>query len=166
MQLRPVWYGICMDKEITSNERSAEIHQLVTDWWQESGYPLLPGEGDGVTLFEVRFQDGCRYFGLTEIGVFERLVELSRGLVDIRSSLFVSGHCRHMCYVVRCLASGLDRGVATNLREEVVAEAPDGYSPVDGATVVSAGCWLNGGSDPTVVMSFAEWAKSVGEVVK
>ena len=145
---------------------SMEMGGMVTDWWQEDGRPLLPGEGDGVTLFEVRFQDQCRYFGLTEIGVFERLVELSKGLVDVRSSLFVSGHCRHMCYVVRCLASGLDRGVATNLRAEVVGKAPDEYCPVDEATVVSGGCWLSGGSDPTVVMSFAEWAKCVGEVVK
>ena len=38
----------------------------------------------GVTVFEILYQDGCRYFGFTGTSVFKRLVELSNGLVDVR----------------------------------------------------------------------------------
>ena len=138
---------------------------VARDWWYHDGGRLLPGEVDGVTVFEILYQDECRYFGFTGSSVFERLVELSRGLVDVRANGFVSAHCRQMSYVVRCVASNLDRGTGRELRELLVAEAPDGGVRIDGTTVMSPVCWLKEGDDDVEVMSFAEWAKTDGRTI-
>ena len=158
-----------MDKELKKEGvpgPSVDASMTARHWWQESDGPLLPGEIDGVTVFEILFQDECRYFGFTGTSVFERLVELSNGLVDVRSNSFVSEHCRQMSYVVRCVASNLDRGGARELRELLVAEAPDGGLRIDGTTVMSAVCWLKEGEDDVEVMSFAEWAKTTSGGLK
>ena len=140
---------------------------VARDWWYHDGGRLLPGEAGeaGVTVFEILYEDGCHYFGFTGSSVFERLVELSSGLVDVRSNGFVSAHCRQMSYVVRCVSSDLDRGVARELRELLVAEAPDGVSRIDGTTVMSSACWLKEGGDNVEVMTFAEWAKIDGRTI-
>ena len=39
--------------------------EIARHWWQESDGLLLPGETGRVTVFEILFQDGCRYFGFT-----------------------------------------------------------------------------------------------------
>jgi hypothetical protein len=137
---------------------SAELNQIATDWWRDSGGALVPGEDDGVTVFEILFQDECRYFGFTGTSVFERLVELSNGLVDVRSN-FVGEHCRQLSYVVRCVASSLDRGTGRELRELLVARALDGVSRIDGTTAMSPKCQLKAGDDDVEVFTFAEWAK-------
>ena len=142
----------------------ADQIRVARDWWFHDGGRLLPGEA-GVTVFEILYQDECRYFGFTGSSVFERLVELSRGLVDVRSNGFVSEHCRQMSYVVRCVSSDLDRGLARELRELLVAEAPDGVSRIDGTTVMSSACWLKEGGDDVEVMTFAEWAKTDGRTI-
>ena len=41
------------------------------DWWLEGDARLLPGEVGGVTVFEILYEDGCRYFGYTEMSVFD-----------------------------------------------------------------------------------------------
>ena len=143
------------------SDRPVDAHLVARDWWLENDARLLPGEVDAVTVFEILYQDGCRYFGFTGASVFERLVELSNGLVDVRSNGFVSEHCRQMSYVVRCVASNLDRGGARELRELLVAEAPDGGLRIDGTTVMSPACWLKEGDDGVEVSSFAEWAKTM-----
>ena len=141
-------------------DRSADLGLLASDWWQENDGRLLPGEAGGVTVFEILYQDGCRYFGFTGTSVFERLVELSNGLVDVRSNSFVGEHCRRLSYVVRCVASNLDRGTGRELRELLVSEAPDGVSRIDGTTAMSPKCWLKEGDDDVEVMTFPEWAKT------
>ena len=138
-----------------------DVSSYVAQWWQESDGSLLPGEAGGVTVFEILYEDGCRYFGYTGKSVFERLVELSNGLVDVRSNGFVSEHCRQMSYVVRCVASNLDRGTGRELRELLVSDAPDGVSRVDGTTAMSPKCWLKEGDDDVEVLTFAEWAKTM-----
>ena len=137
----------------------ADQIRVSRDWWCHDGGRLLPGEA-GVTVFEILYQDGCRYFGITGSSVFDRLVELSHGFVDVRSNSFVSERCRQMSYVVRCVSSDLDRDVARELRELLVAEAPDGGLRIDGTTVMSSACWLKEGGDDVEVMTFAEWAKN------
>ena len=94
--------------------------------------------------------------------MFERVVELSNGVVDVRSNPFISEHCGQMTYVVRCVASNLDRAEARAVRESLVAGAPDGRFQIDGTTVMSADCWLKETEDGVEVMSFAEWAKTTG----
>ena len=129
-------------------------------WWQENYRPLLPGETDGVTVFEILFQDQCRYFSFTGMSVFERLVELSSGVLDVRSNAFVSEHSRQLPYVVRCVASSLSRAAARELRDLLVAGAPDDRLRIDGTTVTSVDCWIKTAQEGVVVMSFAEWAKN------
>ena len=146
----------------------ADQIRVARDWWYHDGGRLLPGEAGeaGVTVFEILYQDECRYFGFTGSGVFDRLVELSSGLVDVRSNGFVSAHCRQMSYVVRCVSSDLDRSVARELRELLVAEAPDGGVRIDGTTVMSPVCWLKEDDDGVEVMTFAEWAKTTSGGLK
>ena len=138
----------------------AELAVIARDWWLADDARLLPGETNGVTVFEILYEDGCRYFGYTGESVFERLEALSNGWADVRSNGFVSEHCRQMPYVVRCVASSLDRGEARALRELLVAEAPDGGLRIDGTTVMSPNCSVQEGDDGVEVMSFAEWAKT------
>ena len=141
-------------------DRSADLGLLASDWWQENDGRLLPGEAGeagGVTVFEILYQDGCRHFGFTGMRVFD-------WLVDVRSNGFVSEH-QQLSYVVRCVASNLDRDVARELRELLVAEAPDGASRIDGTTVISPACSLKEGDDDVVVMTFAEWAKTDGRTI-
>ncbi|MCY4417174.1 MAG: hypothetical protein OXE87_12840 [Chloroflexi bacterium] len=140
-------------------DESVDTHLVARDWWESDGCRLLPGEADEVTVFEVLHQDGCRYFGFTGTGVYERLGELLNGLRDARSSSFVVEHCRQMSYVVRCVASNLDRGTGRELRELLVSQAPDGVARIDGTAAVSPGCWLKESDDDVEVMTFAEWAK-------
>ncbi len=147
-------------KAVDPADSSAEMNRIATDWWRDSSGALVPGEGEGVTVFEILFQDDCRYFGFTGTSVFERLVELSNGLVDVRSNSFVGEHCRRLSYVVRCVASNLDRGTGRELRELLVSEAPDGVLRIDGTTAMSPKCWLKKGDDNAEVMTFAEWAKT------
>ena len=146
-------------------DRSADLGLLASDWWQENDGRLLPGEAGGVTVFEILYQDGCRHFGFTGTNVFDRLVELSNGLVDGRSNGFVSEH-RQLSYVVRCVATNLDRGTGRELRELLVSEAPDGALRIDGTTVISPACSLKEGDDDVVVMTFAEWAKTTSGGLK
>ena len=153
--LKRTWGIVC------TADSPADMNQIATDWWRDSGGALVPGEDDGVTVFEILFQDECRYFGFTGTSVFERLVELSNGLVDVRSNGFVSEHCRQMSYVVRCVASNLDRGTGRELRELLVSEAPDGVSRADGTTAMAPKCWLKEGDDDVEVLTFAEWAKTM-----
>ena len=138
----------------------AEMNLAARDWWLGDDARLLPGEVGGVTVFEILYEDGCRYFGYTGKSVLERLAELSNGLVDVRSNGFVSEHCRQLAYVMRCVASNLDQGGARELRELLVAEAPDEDLRIDGTTVMSPACRLKEGDDGVEVMSFAEWAKT------
>ena len=149
---------ICID---TVPDRSAELKLVVGNWWRERDARLLPGEAGGVTVFEILYEDGCRYFGYTDKGVLERLAELSSGLVDVRSDGFVSEHCRQLAYVVRSVETNLDRGEARKLQELLVAEAPDEGLRIDGTTVMSPDCWLKEGDDGVEVMSFSERAKTM-----
>ena len=136
------------------------MNLVARDWWSNDAR-LLPGEAArGVTVFEILYEDGCRHFGFTGKRVVERLGELSSGVLDVRSNGFVIDHCRQLAYVVRCVASDLDRDAARELRELLVVEAPEDALRVYGTTVISPDCWVKKGDDGVEVMSFAEWAKT------
>ena len=141
-------------------DRLAEMNLAAKDWWLSADAKLLPGEACGVTVFEILYGDGCRYFGYTGMSVFERLAELSNGFLDVRSSAFVISHCRQVSYVVRCVASHLDQGQGRALRELLVVEAPREMLRIDGTAVMSPDCWVKEGEDGPEAMSFAEWAKT------
>ena len=54
-------------------DRSIDAAMVAGHWWQESNGVLLPGENGHITVFEILFQDECRYFGFTGTTVFRRL---------------------------------------------------------------------------------------------
>ena len=144
-------------------DRSADLGLFASDWWQENDGRLLPGEADGVTVFVVEFQDGCRYLGhtdSTDSGVFERVDDLVASPLDERRSVFVAEHCARMGSVVRCIASNLDVAAAAALRDEPVLKAPDVMRKVDAASLEARECFLAEVATEPVRMSFAEWVKT------
>lgn len=127
--------------------------EIARQWWLESDGRRVPGQSDGVTVFEIIFQDECRYFGFTGASVFEQVV-------DVRANPFISEHCQQMAYVVRCVRSGLDRRGGRELRDQLVAQAPEGSFRIDGTTVTTADCCVHREANDVEVMSFAEWVKT------
>ena len=111
-------------------------------------------------MFEIRFWDGCRYVGHTEMTVFERVDALVASPWDERRSRFVAEHCARMGAVVRCIASNLDVGAAAELRDELVLQAPDVMRRVDEASLEVRHCFLAEVPADPVRMSFAEWVKT------
>ena len=123
---------------------------------------LLPGEAQGVTVFEVRFWDGCRHVGYTDAAaptVFERVDDLVASPHPERRSPFVADHCGRMGSVVRVVASGLDLVAAAELRDELVRNAPGGLRKVDEASLEAQACFLSEVPAEPMRMSFAEWVK-------
>ena len=129
-------------------------------WWREDGSMLLPGEKGGSTVFEISFWDGCRYVGHTETTVFEYADDLVASPWDERRSRFVAEHCARMGSVVRCIASGLEVVAAAELRDELVANGPDGLGKVDKASLEARDCFLAEVPVEPVRMSFADWVKT------
>ena len=158
--------GIGMDMESKTGVSGPSVDPSMTarDWWRdEDASGLLPREQGGVTVFEVAFWDGCKHLGHTDAvtpSVFERVDDLVASPHPERRSVFVSDHCARMGAVVRCIASGLDPVAAADLREELVAHAPDGLRNLDEASLEARECFLSEVPAEPVRMSFAEWAKT------
>ena len=132
-------------------------------WWREDASRLLPGEEAGVSVFEVRFWDGCQHLGHTDAvapTVFERADDLIASPHPERQSFFVADHCARMGSVVRVVASNLNPAAAAELRDELVAHAPDGLRNVDEGSLEARECFLSEVPAEPVRMTFAEWAKS------
>ena len=67
-----------MDQEAKTGAPGPSIEAFMTAeyWWREDAAIVLLGEQGGVTVFEIRFWDGCRYVGHTEMTVFARVDDL------------------------------------------------------------------------------------------
>ena len=55
---------------------SVDAYMTAGHWWRDDDAWLLPGEQGGVTVFEIRFWDGCRHLAHTDAAdttVFERV---------------------------------------------------------------------------------------------
>ena len=122
--------------------RFIESYRVATDWWQSLGERRLPGEEGGVTVFQIEFRDGCRYFGYTEGSVFGRVAALAGDWLGSGENQFVSDHAACVPYLVWCVASGLDGSQARELRNLLVSEAPEGRTQRSDTTLESVGCWL------------------------
>ena len=138
-----------------------DMNLMATEWWREDRKRLLPGEAGGATVFVVEFQDGCCYFGYTGRSVVARLGELLGGSYDWGSDDFMTRHSKEMPYVVRCVASNLDRYQARSLRNLLVSMAPRDDYEGKSTAAVSSRCWLregdSDGAGDVEVMTFAEW---------
>ena len=132
-------------------------------WWREDASRLLPGEVQGVTVFEIRFWDGCRHLDHTDgvaQTVFERVDDLVASPHPERRSFFVADHCARMGAVVRCIVSDLDSVAAVELLKELVAHGPEGLRNVDEASLEARACFLSEVPEELQRMTFAEWMKT------
>ena len=122
--------------------RLAEMNLVARDWWSGAEARLLPGEAGGVTVFVIDFADGCRFFGYTGSRVFDRVSALVMKRGAYTANEFVSDHAVRVPYVVRCVASGLGRGDARELRSFLVLLGPSSSAWAGRSVVQSACCWL------------------------
>ena len=65
-----------------------------------------------------------------------------------------------MAYLVWCVASGLDRSRARELRDQLASQAPSDLYVADGTTVTASSCCLKKSASEAEVMSFSDWAKT------
>ena len=77
-----------------------------------------------------------------------------------RRSLSVSDHCAQMGYVVRCVASGLDRKLAEQLRTDLVSRLSDDSDPNETGVVAGDGCVFAEVPKAPVRMSIGEWMQA------
>ena len=140
--------------------RMVEMNLVAKEWWSGADTRLLPGEEGGVTVFAILFWDGCQYLRLTDSDVFERVDDLVASHLYERQSSFVAEHCGRMGAVVRVVASGLDVVAAAELRDELVAQAPDEMRRVNSDLLEAPDCFLAEVAAEPVRMTFAEWAKT------
>ncbi len=132
-------------------------------WWREDAGLRLPGEEASATVFEVSFWDGCKHLAHTDAvapTVFERVDDLVASPHPERRSAFVADHCARVGSVVRVVASNLDGVAAAELRDELVAHAPEGLRNVDAGSLEARECFLSEVPAEPVRMSFAEWAET------
>ena len=122
-------------------DRLAGMNLVARDWWSGADAQLLPGEIGGVSVFVIEFADGCHFFGYTGSRVFDRVSTLvmKRGA---SANAFVSGHAARVPYLVKCVASGLGRRDARQLRDLLVLLGPSRSVGVGRSVVESACCWL------------------------
>ena len=123
-------------------DRLAELYLVAKGWWSGADAVLFPGEAGGVTVFVIDFADGCRFFGYTGSRVFDRLSALVTKRGAYTANDFVSGHAVRVPYVVRCVASGLGRADARELRDFLVLLGPSRSAGAGRFVVESACCWL------------------------
>ena len=126
-----------------AHDRLTEMNLVARDWWSCADTRLLPGETGAVTVFVIDFADGCRFFGYTRSRVFDRVSVLVAKRGAYVANEFVSDHAVRVPYVVRCVASGLGRGDARELRDFLVLLGPSRSAGTGRSVVESACCWLS-----------------------
>ena len=144
------------------NEPTVDAEAFVTEWWATADGRRLPGEEGGWIVFAVEFWDGCRHFGVTELGILDAVDDLVASPFLERRSLFVSDHCGQMGYVVRCVGSDLAQELAEQLRSDLVHQSSvDSDSNEAGAgVVVGDGCVFAEVPKEPVRMTIGEWMKA------
>ena len=119
-----------------------ELAGFAREWWLGAATGLLPGEAGGVSVFVIDFADGCRFFGYTGSRVFDRVCALAMRRGAYKTNFFVSGHAVEVPYMVRCVASGLGRSDARQLRDFLVMLGPSRSAGAGRSVVESDFCWL------------------------
>ena len=138
-------------------EGSVDAARVARDWWSGADGRLLPGETGGVTVFVMDFADGCRFFGYTRSRVFDRVSALVTKRGTYAANAFVSDYAVQVPYVVKCVASGLGRGDAWELRDFLVLLGPSRSAGAGRSVVESACCWLVGDEAVGDSLPFSEF---------
>ena len=101
--------------------------QFVHVWWQHDERDgRLPGEDTDHSVFVMDFFDGCKYFGFTSGPSSYRVASLTSHSGGLSPNAFVMEHIgEHVPYTVRCVQSGLTKDAARELRDTMVAQAPN-----------------------------------------
>ena len=133
---------------------------FAADWRENAAGRRLPGEEGGCTVFCLEFWDRCRYFGVTDMSILDAVDDLVASPFLERRSLFVSDHCGQMGYVVRCVASGLDRELAEQLRTGLVSRLSVDSDCDDSGVVAGDGCAFAEVPKAPVRMSIGEWMQA------
>ena len=118
--------------------------QFARDSWDDDETRRLPGEERLNTVFVIEYYDGCKYFGYTKDHVAYRVAILSAYIGGWGPTLFVEQHARNVAYVVRCIESNLNDQDAKELRDIMVAQAPEEFHHSSGTTVQPRNCWTLG----------------------
>ena len=112
--------------------------QFAGNWWYDDKARPLPGEECGYTVFVIDFYDGCKYFGCMKEYVAYRAAALSAYIGGWGPNFYVQ---QQVPYVVRCIKSNLNNDDAKELRDMLVAMAPENVQR-RGNTVQTANCWV------------------------
>ena len=127
-------------------DRPMKHIQFAKEWWHDDEARLLPGEERGHTVFD--FYDGCKYFGYTKEQVFYRAVSLTTSYGGWGTNPFVEQHAQRVPYVIRCIKSNLDDHEARELRDLLVAQAPQNVERGRGKTIQTPNCWMFSDTEP------------------
>ena len=132
-----------LDEYVETAYTSAQLARLAAEWWRHSLTRTLPGEEGGYTVFTLDFYDGCKYFGYTKEFVQDRAATLSSNIGPWQSSQFVMEHTLgQVPYIVCCIASSLTKQAAKELRDLLVALAPEENLRDRGPTTRDNKCWV------------------------
>ena len=101
--------------------------QFVHVWWQHDERDgRLPGEDTDHSVFVMDFFDGYKYFGSTSESIFYRAASLTSHSGGLSPNAFVVEHIgEHVPYAVRCIWSSLTKDAAREMRDTMVAQAPN-----------------------------------------
>ena len=130
------------DEYVETTYTTAQLAKLAAEWWRDDLTRALPGEEGGYTVFTLDFYDGCKYFEYTSEPIQERAATLGSNIGPWEPSRFVMEHASdHVPYIVRCIASQLTREDAKDLRDYLVALAPEEDSHDRKPAIRASECW-------------------------
>ena len=123
---------------------TAQLARLAAEWWRDDLTRTLPGEEGGYTVFTLDFYDGCKYFGYTKESIQDRIATLGSNIGPWQPNQFVMEHCSDQVpYIVRCIASNLAKQAAKELRDFLIALAPEEGLRGRGPTTSAKKCWVS-----------------------
>ena len=149
-----------IEPTIVGFSESVDTSVFAAEWWESAEGRLLPGEVTAFTVFAVEFWDGCRYFGVTDMTILDAVDDLMASPNLDRRSRFVSEHCNHMGYVVRCVGSNLTQELAEQLRSDLVVRFAGDVDSNEAGVAVGDACIFSAVPKEPVRMSFGDWVKT------
>ena len=132
------------DEYVEATYTTAQLARLAAEWWRGDLARTLPGEEGGYTVFTLDFYDGCKYFGYTKDSVQDRVSTLGSNIGPWQPNQFVMEHTSgQIPYIVRCVTSNLTNQAAKELRDFLVALAPEEDLRDRGPTTRANRCWVS-----------------------
>ena len=132
------------DEYVETTYNTAQLARLAAEWWRNDLIRTLSGEEGGYTVFALDFYDGCKYFGYTKESIQDRVATLGSNIGPWQPNQFVIEHASEQVpYIVRCIASNLTKQIAKELRDFLVALAPEEDLRDRGPTTRANKCWVS-----------------------